>query len=66
MAGETTDRKTVTFQLIKTTALDRKGRFYIPNSIVDTAFEGIPEGEREVSVYLGPGGQILLVPERRE
>ena len=51
-----------TFQLIKCTCLDKKGRFYVPGSIVDNIFGSIPEGEREVAVYLGPGGRVLLVP----
>jgi hypothetical protein len=55
-----------TFQLIKTAKVDKKGRFYIPETVVNNIFEGVPDGEREVDVYLGPGGRVLLVPPQAD
>lgn len=57
-------REKQSFQLIKTTRLDKKGRFYVPGSLVENIFAGVPDAEREVDVYLGPGGRIMLVPAR--
>lgn len=55
-------REKLRFQPIKTTKIDTKGRFYLPNSLVENLFAGVPEDEREVVVYLGPNRRILLVP----
>lgn len=50
------------FRLQKTTRLDAKGRFYIPESVVKQIFEGVEDDEREVDVYTDEHGHVLLVP----
>ena len=56
----------LTFIPIKTAKVDAKGRFYLPNEIVKQLFGDTPENEREVTVYLGPGGRVLIMPAAYE
>lgn len=55
----------MSFAPFKEVTVDARGRFYLPESVCRGLFDGVPENQRKVQIFLGAGsaaGYLLLVP----